>query len=62
MTKSRRHFSNVLVEAAQYRALRDICQSDPDAGPASAAAYLNYLASRRDSAVAQKITTMEDDT
>jgi hypothetical protein len=52
----------VLVEAAQYRALRDICQSDPDAGPASAAAYLNYLASRRDSAVAQKITTMEDDT
>jgi hypothetical protein len=61
MTKSRRHFSNVLVEAARFRALRDICKSDPDVGPASAAAYLNYLASRRDGAVAQKITTAEDD-
>jgi hypothetical protein len=62
MTKSRRHFSNVLVEAAQFRALRDICQSDPDAGPASAAAFLQYLASRREAAATQKINSADDDT
>jgi hypothetical protein len=39
-----RHYSRVLLEAAQFRALRDIYQSDPQQGPTSAALFLHHLA------------------
>jgi hypothetical protein len=45
-----RHYSRILVEAAQLRALRDIYKSDPHLGPTSASTFLHFLASRRDSA------------
>jgi hypothetical protein len=40
----------ILLEAAQLRALRDIYRSDPHQGPTSAAMFLHHLAARRDNA------------